>query len=83
MAFECHIIPTDIHIYITVEREGDLLAYNCYRDKEVDFAGSVSSACADIIHRCGPLVTIIMRSARDVPNNSMYHGATLTLLRSA
>ncbi|EUC27548.1 hypothetical protein COCCADRAFT_30994 [Bipolaris zeicola 26-R-13] len=34
-SFECYILSSDVRIYITVERDGDSLFYNCYRDKEV------------------------------------------------
>ncbi|CAG5148255.1 uncharacterized protein ALTATR162_LOCUS2174 [Alternaria atra] len=34
-AFECHILPSETRVYITVEREGAILVYNCYRDEEV------------------------------------------------
>jgi hypothetical protein len=34
-AFECYIIPSQTRVYITVEREGGMLVYDCYRDEEV------------------------------------------------
>ncbi|KAF2844475.1 hypothetical protein T440DRAFT_559586 [Plenodomus tracheiphilus IPT5] len=34
-AFECHILSGDTRIYITVQRQGDRLEYNCFRDEEV------------------------------------------------
>jgi hypothetical protein len=34
IAFEC-VIEEEMHVYITVERDGTDLAYNCFRDKEV------------------------------------------------
>ena len=34
-AFECHILSCDTWVYITVERRGNKLEYNCFRDEEV------------------------------------------------
>jgi hypothetical protein len=34
-SFECYVTPLDTQVYITVERTGDGLAYNCFRDEEV------------------------------------------------
>lgn len=34
-AFECHIGPEDLHVYIVITREGNRLAYSCFKDKEV------------------------------------------------
>jgi hypothetical protein len=34
-AFQCNILPENTWVYITVERHGDTLAYNCFRDEEV------------------------------------------------
>ncbi|KAF1830838.1 hypothetical protein BDW02DRAFT_80934 [Decorospora gaudefroyi] len=34
-AFECYIPSREIWVYITVQRRGNTLAYNCFRDEEV------------------------------------------------
>lgn len=35
---ECHILPCETRVYITIEREGGTLVYNRYRDEEVSFS---------------------------------------------
>jgi hypothetical protein len=37
-AFECHITASEAWVYITVEREGAILVYDCYRDQEVNLS---------------------------------------------
>ncbi|KAF1840093.1 uncharacterized protein K460DRAFT_322426, partial [Cucurbitaria berberidis CBS 394.84] len=40
-AFECHILPNETRVFITIERKGDMLVYNCFRDEEVSHADTL------------------------------------------
>jgi hypothetical protein len=34
-AFECRLLSTGVDVFITTERHGETLIYDCFKDKEV------------------------------------------------
>jgi hypothetical protein len=34
-AFQCRLLPAGVDIFITIERQGGTLVYDCFRDEEV------------------------------------------------
>jgi hypothetical protein len=61
-AFECYILPSETRVYITVEREGAILVYDCYRDEEVSFSRP-SWSSTHSLGRCGHELMTITKSA--------------------